>query len=92
MEDERLKERWQLAAERIREIPGEEQAPEPSRAYFCWMARWIEQMIQAYREVEQGNFREKSLAQLQEENQTSYEDLLGGAYETSWGKPAYAAK
>lgn len=92
MEDERLKERWQLAAERIREIPGEEQAPEPFRAYFCWMARWIEQMIQAYREVEQGSFREKNLAQLQEENQSWYEDLLGTAYEISWGNPAYAAK
>lgn len=87
-----LKERWQLALERIKEIPEEKQVPEPFREFFIWMARWMEQMCRVYLQVGQGSFRQKSLDELQKENQMWYEDLLGEAYESSWGNPAYAEK
>lgn len=90
MDSELLKERWQLAAERIREIPGERETREPFRDYFSWMAVWISGRIEDWKAIEKGVYWERPLEELQRENRIWYEDLLGDNYETSWGNPAYA--
>lgn len=90
MDRELLEERWQLAAERIREISGEKETREPFRDFFSWMAGWISGRIEDWKAIEEGVYWEQPLEELQRENRTWYEDLLGDNYETSWGNPAYA--
>jgi len=90
LDRELLEERWQLAAERIREISGEKETREPFRNFFSWMAGWISGRIEDWKAIEKGVYWEQPLEELQRENRTWYEDLLGDNYETSWGNPAYA--
>lgn len=83
-EDEELKERLLLAKERIREIPDEDLVKEPFRDYFSRTARFL-------RDVEETSGEKcKTLAEYEEENRRLYGDILGAAYEESYGNPAYA--
>ncbi|MCI8514706.1 MAG: aminopeptidase [Lachnospiraceae bacterium] len=86
IEEEELRERALLAAERIREIANEEIVKEPYRDYFRRTARFLVL-------VEETAEREpKTLEECQEENRLLYEDISGSAYEKSYGNPAYAVR
>lgn len=91
-ENEAVRERYELAVERIREIESEETVKEPFREYFRRTAAFIGMMDQLHQLVEDGSFREQSLDEMKAWNHRLYEDILPGQYETSFANPAYAAE
>ncbi len=84
-------ERYQLAKERIREIPEENICPERVQRYFRKMAEFTMLVEDAWDAVESGELRRMDLEQLQAMNRKLYEDILPQNYEVSYGNPDYAA-
>ncbi len=83
-------ERYQLAKERIREIPEENVCPERVQRYFKKMAEFAMLVEDAWDAVESGELRRMDLEQLQTMNRKLYEDILPQNYEVSYGNPDYA--
>lgn len=87
---EEIKERYELAMERIRAMKQEKTVSAPFYAYFEKMADFLLEM-DAYRaDVEAGKPERMSLAELQEQNRRLYGDVAGGAYKESYANPAKA--
>ena len=90
MEQEEMKERYELAMERIRAMKQEETVSAPFYAYFQNMADFLLEM-DAYRaSVEAGEPEGMSLPELQEQNRRLYGDVAGEAYQESYANPAKA--
>ncbi len=83
-------ERYQLAKERIREIPEENVCPERVQRYFKKMAEFTMLVEDAWDAVESGGLRRMDFEQLQTMNRKLYEDILPQNYEVSYGNPDYA--
>ena len=91
MEQEEMKERYELAMERIRAMKQEQTVSAPFYAYFQKMADFLLEM-DAYRaSVEAGEPERMSLGELQEQNRRLYGDVAGEAYQESYANPAKAA-
>lgn len=90
-ENEAVKERLELAFERIQEIPGEvknSSMPENYRDYFTKTAEFLKLM-----ETQIGyQVLEHSLEELKENNCILYGELCAERYESSYANPAYAVK
>lgn len=87
---EEIKERYELAMERIRAMKQEKTVSAPFYAYFEKMADFLLEM-DAYRaDVEAGKPERMSLAELQEQNRRLYGDVAGGAYKESYANPTKA--
>lgn len=89
---ELTEERYELAIERISQIPDEERAGERFRPWFRRTAEFILLLDRFYRCVSSGDYRKSSLEELKEWNRKLYEDILPENYETSCGNPAYAVQ
>ena len=90
-ENTRIMERYDLAMERIAQIPDEEQVEEPFRSYFVEMARFVGQIEDLARRQLREELEGLSLKELERLNRELYGDILQGHYETSYGNPDYAA-
>lgn len=95
-EKSRYQERYELAAERVREIDretngGECTVPDQMRDYFAKVSSYLVLMMDTYEEIDTGIFYELSLEQLQQRNRELYRDILPENYDTSYANPAYAA-
>lgn len=89
---EEIKERYELAMERIRAMKQEKTVSAPFYAYFQKMADFILEM-DAYRaSVEKGEPERLSLAELQEQNRRLYGDVAGGSYRESYANPTGAVE
>ncbi len=89
---EEIKERYELAMERIRAMKQEKTVSAPFYAYFQKMADFILEM-DAYRaSVEKGEPERMSLAELQEQNRRLYGDVAGGTYRESYANPTGAVE
>lgn len=88
--NEILEERWQLARERILEIPTETQVPEPYRDYFIRTARFLRQVFEILDIRKSGQWDALTLKERREWNQVLYEDILPQNYQNSYGNPRYA--
>lgn len=89
---EEIRERYELAMERIRAMKQEKTVSAPFYAYFQKMADFILEM-DAYRaSVEKGEQERLSLAELQEQNRRLYGDVAGGAYRESYANPTGAVE
>lgn len=88
--NEILEERWQLARERILEIPTETQVPEPYRDYFIRTARFLRQVFGILDIRKSGQWDALTLKERREWNQVLYEDILPQNYQNSYGNPRYA--
>ena len=86
-EIEMIKERYTLASDRVREIPGEKLSPEPFRKYFEHMADYLS-LTQSILEREE----EPDLAGYQAENRALYEELLPENYGNCFGNPVCAVR
>ena len=86
-----IKERYELAVGRIKEIPGEETVAVTFRPYFKKVSEFILMLHELKSEIESGEYYQRSLEELQEWNHRLYEDILPENYETSYANPAYAA-
>lgn len=84
-----IKERYECAIERIREIGQEKTVPAPFRDYFQKVADFI-LMIDSFAK-EKETILNGSLSVLQKWNQKLYQDILPEHYEESYGNPVYAA-
>lgn len=90
-ENTQIMERYDLAMERIAQIPGETQVQEPYRTYFAEMARFVGQIEDLARRQLREELEELSLEELQKLNRELYQDILPECYEQSYANPAYAA-
>ena len=89
---EEIRERYELAMERIRAMKQEKTVSAPFYAYFQKMADFILEM-DAYRaSVEKGEPERLSLAELQEQNRRLYGDVAGGTYRESYANPTGAVE
>lgn len=83
-------ERYVLAIERIKEIPGESICTGRLQAYFGDMAVFVLLMDQAWEIVESGRLRQMTLEELQIFNRKLYEDILPEHYQMSYANPDHA--
>ena len=85
-----LEERYELAMERIRQIP-EEHFGEPAlERYFASVAKFCLMMEETAQFLAQGGLEKASLEELQRRNRAMYEDILPEHYSVSYGNPEYA--
>ena len=89
-----LKERFDLASSRIRQIAEEDVTglPQPFADYFAKMADFLLNCASRYEEVSDGVYFQRSLEELQRENEDFYSDILPQNYEHSYANPAYATR
>lgn len=90
MEWEFLKERDNLAMERIASMKEENSVAEPFRDYFRKMASFVMQMQELYQKCADGGLETCSLEELEQLNNSLYQDILPENYHRSYGNPAYA--
>ena len=89
---ELIKERFELAAERITEImSGVETAP-VFKEYLEQTAAFLQKMITIYAMAQNGSLFSEELARKEELNAELYAELMEHAYESSFCNPAYAVK
>ena len=87
-----MKERYDLCAERIREIAEVQEVPEKYRDYFKSEAEFILSTVEMAKLVEEGNYTKQSLEELEAWNERLYVKFVPENYETSYANPAYAVK
>lgn len=83
-------ERYELAAERIRQIPGEEAVNLPFRGYFQKVSEFVLLLLDLSEKIKDGTYEVLSLEEKKEWNEKLYWDILPAQYEESYGNPAYA--
>ena len=86
--DEIIMERYELARDRIREIPEETVVPEPFRDYFCKQAAFLLRTT----EILEREKEELSLEEWRKENRSLYEDILPEQYGSSYANPEAAVR
>ena len=89
-ENEAVKERHELALERIGQFKTEETVAEPYRSYFRKAAEFIMLAEKVYGMQERGELEAQSLDEAKKLNIKLYEDVLPGNYEESFCNPAFA--
>lgn len=87
-----MEERFELAAERVKQVSREHETAEPFRSFFAEMADYVAVMIEEYRWIAGGGLQRADLQELERHNEICHIDLLGRNYETSWANPAWAVK
>lgn len=90
-ENTRITERYDLAMERIAEIPGEDKVAEPYKAYFDMLAGFAGQIEELARLQLREELESFSLEKLQALNKELYADILPEHYEESYADPVYAS-
>lgn len=87
-----MEERFELAAERVKQVSREHETAEPFRSFFAETADYVAVMIEEYRWIAAGGLKNADLQELERHNEICHIDLLGRNYETSWSNPAWAVK
>lgn len=87
---EEIIERYELSIGRIQECKKEETVQEPYRDFFRECAGFLLKIEKVRRRLKEG--RVLSLGECQKENESLYEDILPGNYESSYANPDYAAE
>ena len=91
-ENTNIRERYDLAIERIMEIPFEERVGEPYRSYFNQMAAFTSQIEELARMQLREDLDALTLEELKQLNHNLYADILPGHYAESYADPAYAVR
>jgi leucyl aminopeptidase (aminopeptidase T) len=87
-----IKERYELALERIELMEKEESVREPFRDYFHRTAAFVLMVKQVAAMVMEERISKLSLKEQQGLNHALYEDILGDNYHFSYANPAYACE
>lgn len=87
-----IKERYELAIDRIGLIQVEDEVKEPLLDYFKKTAGFIEKIKTMVELKKEGTFSKLTGEELTEHNRALYEDIIADNYETSYANPAYAEK
>ncbi|MBE5966316.1 MAG: leucyl aminopeptidase [Lachnospiraceae bacterium] len=91
-ENEEIRERYQLAMERIGVMEQEKTVKEPYSDYFHREASFVMLIKSIVQMVEEEHLSTYTLNELQSINRSLYEDLIGDNYEVSYTNPAYACE
>lgn len=91
-EESLLNERYELALERIRRIPGEHFGAPAFERYFAFVAEFLLMMDDTAKFLAEGGLKKVSLEELQKRNRAMYEDVLPENYDVSYGNPEYAVQ
>lgn len=91
-ENTNIRERYDLAIERIMEIPSEERVGEPYRSYFNQMAAFTSQIEELARMQLREDLDALTLEELKQLNHSLYADILPEHYAESYADPAYAVR
>lgn len=86
-----MRERWELALERIREIKKENRLREPFLSYFVEVGDFLILLGEEEKRVSQNKIRQAGLEELKRINRSLYERILPGNYETGYADPKQAA-
>ena len=84
--------RYELAIERIKNIKGENTVSEKYRDYFRTLADFALLVDKLKEKIENGEYYQLELDELESWNTHLYEDILGEHYETSYANPAFAVE
>ena len=84
------KERFELAMERIAQIPEDALCEKKYQDYFAKMAEFVLLMKKTWDFVADGELYRASFEELREKNKELYEDILPEHYEHSYANPDYA--
>ena len=87
---EQIKERYELAIDRIARMKTEETVSEKYRGFFRKTAEFILEIDRVRNMIEDGSFASLSEEEKKEENKKLYADILIDQYEHSYANPAYA--
>ncbi len=85
-----LKERYELAKDRVGEIVTEDFAEKKYEDYFHTVAAFVSLMCGEYEWIEAGGLDTATMEELQHRNRALYEEVLPEKYEKSFLNPAYA--
>lgn len=88
--NEEVKERYELGMERVKSIPTENTVLSPYRDYFIKTSAFILKMKELVDTIESNRLDTLSLEQLEELNQSLYEDIKDSNYNKSYANPEYA--
>ena len=91
-EDALLRERYDLAMDRIRQIPKEHFGDPAFEKYFAFAAGFLILLDEERRFIGESGLRRASLEELAERNHALYADILPEHYGESYGNPAFAVK
>lgn len=89
-ENDGIRERYDLALERIAQFQGEECVKEELRDYFARMADFVMRAADLAQAVHSGELRRMGMEELAAKNRALYEDILPENYGNSYANPAYA--
>ena len=87
-----IKERYDLCAERIKEIVKVQEVPEKYRDYFKKEAEFIVCVAEMTELIATDSYAKQSLKELEKWNERLYVKITPETYETSYANPAYAVK
>ncbi len=90
-ENASVRERYELSAERIAMIAGEETVPEPYRDYFRTVAAFLTDTAGVLALSESGSLRKLGPERLRALNRRLYRDVLPDAYASGYADPDCAA-
>ncbi|MDF2486097.1 MAG: hypothetical protein K0R46_2265 [Herbinix sp.] len=91
-ENEAIKERYDLAIERIELMVNEESVREPFRTYFQKMAAFVLMVKNVADLASRESLKDLALTELQGLNHALYEDIIGDNYHFSYANPSYACE
>lgn len=89
---ELLGERYELALERIKEIPGEHFGVPALEDYFTAVSLFLVKMGRTWDYVAGGRMKTASLEELKDHNHSLYEDILEENYAKSYVNPAFSTE
>lgn len=89
-DNEAIRERYELAMERIALMEQENSTREPLRQYFYHMASFVALIKNVVQMVNEDRMSKLSIKELQSINRTLYDDIAGDNYLSSYTNPAYA--
>ena len=91
MEEQLIRERYELSMARIRRFQDEDTVREPYRSYFKKISEFIGLCGSVMEAVTDGSIKQWGSERLSSVNEKLYEDIVGESYAVSYGNPAYAA-
>ena len=91
-QNEAIKERYDLAIERITLMENEESVREPYRTYFHKMSAFVLMIKNVASMAMENRLSKLSLTEMQGLNHALYEDIIGDNYCFSYANPSYACE
>lgn len=87
-----IKERYQIAVDRIKEIQTETLVEEQYISYFQTVSKFILKLDRVFEQVKNNELEKYTISRLKDLNDELYGDIYKENYDTSFANPSYAVK